>query len=181
MVLPWFLAPALPDVVADRDAQVAGFPADRAAPRAMPQGVVEHLRGRVGHGDLLEREPSGKDLRIHLPPKAFSLLPHRVNNADRLVTHNDLMNNVWPDTFVQPEVLASHIRDIRAALRDDARQPRFIETLARRGYRFIAKTVGSDTAAAEQSIDLAGGRLVWRDSPFSKLEQSYHERFHHKV
>jgi len=104
-----------------------------------------------------------------------------VNNADRLVTHNDLMNKVWPDTFVQPEVLASHIRDIRAALRDDARQPRFIETLARRGYRFIAKTVGSDTAAAEQSIDLAGGRLVWRDSPFSKLEQSYHERFHHKV
>ena len=53
---------------------------------------------------LVDREPSGKDVRIHLPPKAFSVLQHLVNNADRLVTHNELMNSVWPDTFVQPEV-----------------------------------------------------------------------------
>lgn len=122
---------------------------------------------------LLKRGPSDKELRIQLPPKAFSILQHLVDNADRLVTHNELMDKVWPDTFVQPEVLASHIRDIRAALGDDARKPRFIETLARRGYRFIAKLGGSNTPAAQPSVDLAGRRLVGRDSFFSKLEQCY--------
>lgn len=83
------------------------------------------------------------------------------------------MDKAWPDTFVQPEVLASHIRDISAALGDNARKPRFIETLARRGYRFIAKLGGSNTPVAQPSVYLGGRRLVGRDSFFSKLEQCY--------
>jgi DNA-binding winged helix-turn-helix (wHTH) protein len=122
---------------------------------------------------LLKRVPSEKEVRIQLPPKAFSILQHLVDNADRLVTHNELMDKVWPDTFVQPEVLASHIRDIRAALGDDARKPRFVETLARRGYRFIAKLSGSNAPTSQPSVDLASRRLVGRDSPFSRLEKSY--------
>jgi DNA-binding winged helix-turn-helix (wHTH) protein len=65
---------------------------------------------------LLRTGPSEKEVRIQLPPKAFSILHYLVDNADRLVTQYELMDKAWPDTFVQPEVLTSHIRDIRAAL-----------------------------------------------------------------
>lgn len=121
---------------------------------------------------LLKSGSSGKDTRIHLPPKAFSILKYLVANADRLVTHNELLNNVWPDTFVQPEVLASHIRDLRAALGDDARKPKYIETVARRGYRFIA-IVDNIHLTPVASVELSDGRLVGRDSPFAKLQQCY--------
>ena len=107
---------------------------------------------------------------MHLPPKAFSVLQYLVENAGRLVTHNELLDKVWPNTFVQPEVLSSHIRDVRAALGDDARKPRFIETLSRRGYRFIGQIEDGETAEVQQ-IDFASERLVGRDTEFSKLRQ----------
>lgn len=122
---------------------------------------------------LLQKGSSGNDVRIQLPPKAFSVLQLLIDNANRLVTHDELMEKVWPDVFVQPEVLASHIRDLRAALGDDARKPKFIETLARRGYRFIAKVGTNSAVAAQDAIDLANGRLVGRESPLSKLQQCY--------
>ena len=76
--------------------------------------------------------------RIPLTPKAFSLLAYLVDHPGELVTQSELIEKLWPDTFVQPEVLKTHIRDLRSALGDDARKPTFIETQHRRGYRFIA-------------------------------------------
>jgi TolB-like protein len=76
--------------------------------------------------------------RVTLTPKAFSILCYLVERGGRLVTQNELLETLWPDTFVQPEVLKSHILNIRNALGDDARNPSFIETEQRRGYRFIA-------------------------------------------
>ncbi len=76
--------------------------------------------------------------RVTLTPKAFSILCYMVKRAGRLVTQNELLEALWPDTFVQPDVLKSHILDVRSALGDDARNPSFIETQQRRGYRFIA-------------------------------------------
>ncbi len=76
--------------------------------------------------------------RIALTPKAFSMLQYIVDRAGQLVTQKDLLDGLWDETFVQPEVLKSHIMDIRAALGDDAKSPLFIETQPRRGYRFIA-------------------------------------------
>ena len=122
---------------------------------------------------LLLRQPSGKELRIHLPPKAFSVLQCLVENGGRLVTHNQLLEKVWPDTFVQPEVLSSHIRDIRVALGDDARKPRFIETVSRRGYRFIATLKGDGTTEEHQVIDFASDRVVGRETELSKLQQCW--------
>lgn len=76
--------------------------------------------------------------RVALTPKAFSVLQYLVGRAGRLVPQSELLEALWPDTFVQPEVLKSHILDIRNALGDDAKNPAFIETQPRRGYRFIA-------------------------------------------
>src|SRR6476659_3556014 len=76
--------------------------------------------------------------RVLLAPKAFDVLRYLVEHPGRLVTHDELLEALWPKTSVQPEVLKSHIAAIRAALGDDARKPIFIETRSRREYRFIA-------------------------------------------
>ncbi len=82
--------------------------------------------------------------RIALTPKAFTMLEYLVGRAGRLVTHEELLNALWPDSFVQPDVLKSHILDIRHVLGDDAKAPKFIETQPRRGYRFIASVQNGD-------------------------------------
>ena len=75
-----------------------------------------------------------------------------------LVTQSELLEAVWPDTFVQPEVLKSQILDIRRALGDDPKHPQFIETLPRRGYQFIAPTKGpsSEVPVGSNSRPQAG-------------------------
>jgi DNA-binding winged helix-turn-helix (wHTH) protein/tetratricopeptide (TPR) repeat protein len=87
---------------------------------------------------LWHRGESAKDERMLLAPKAFALLRYLVEHPGRLVTHSEILDALWPDTYVQPEVLKNRILDVRHALGDDARAPHFIETLPRRGYRFIA-------------------------------------------
>src|SRR5271167_3431544 len=102
----------------------------------------------------LWRRVNGTEEQCILPtPKAFSVLRYLLEHAGRLVTQDELLEALWPDTFVQPEVLRSHIRDIRVVLGDDAHNPRFIETLPRRGYQFVAP-VSDASAAAEPSAAL---------------------------
>ncbi|MCX4161295.1 MULTISPECIES: AAA family ATPase [Paraburkholderia] len=76
--------------------------------------------------------------RIDLPPKTFAVLRHLVEHAQRLVSSDALLEAVWPNVHVQPEVLKGHVAAIRRALGDDAAQPRYVETQRGRGYRFIA-------------------------------------------
>ena len=107
---------------------------------------------------LWRRRDTGDDERIRLTPKAFAVLQYLVENAGRLVTQEELLNSLWPDTFVQPEVLKSHILDVRSALGDDAKHPKFIQTHTKRGYEFIAPVLAESAA-----MDLA------RESPIQKL------------
>ena len=81
-----------------------------------------------------------KDSRaIKLRPKAFAVLEHLLSRAGELVTKDHLISAVWRDTFVGDAVLKVAIRQIREALADDPKLPRFIETAHRRGYRFIGE------------------------------------------
>ena len=75
--------------------------------------------------------------KVTLAPKAFALLTHLAGHRGRLVTKDDLLDAVWPGVFVGDAVLKVAVREIRAALDDDAREPRFIQTVHRRGYRFV--------------------------------------------
>ena len=79
--------------------------------------------------------------QIGLEPKAFDVLRYLLENADRLVTKDELMETVWRDTFVTPNVLTRAVAQLRRTIGDDAREARYIETVARRGYRFIAPVV----------------------------------------
>ena len=76
---------------------------------------------------------------IPLTPKAFDLLLALVERAGRLVEKEELFRTVWPDVIVEESNLSSNIALIRKTLGDDASAPRFVETVPKRGYRFIAE------------------------------------------
>ncbi len=75
---------------------------------------------------------------IPLEPKAFDVLVHLIEHRDRLVTKDELLDGLWPGTFVTPNVLTRAVAQLRKGLGDDAHEARYIETVAKRGYRFIA-------------------------------------------
>jgi predicted ATPase/DNA-binding winged helix-turn-helix (wHTH) protein len=80
---------------------------------------------------------------IKLRPKAFALLGYLLRRPHQLLTKEELLNAVWPETFVGDAVLKMVIRQLRKALNDDPKDPRFIETTHRRGYRFIGQIAES--------------------------------------
>src|SRR5262245_42169420 len=87
---------------------------------------------------------------LELSPKALQILAVLVRNAGRLVSKDDLLNIVWPDAVVEEGNLAVHIFALRRALQAGATNAEYIETVPKRGYRFIAplnSVRGSNTAA----------------------------------
>src|SRR5262250_2924010 len=78
---------------------------------------------------------------LALTPKAFDVLHYLVTHPDRLVTKDTLLDAVWPETAVSDTVVRIAIGELRKALGDTVQAPRFIATVLRRGYRFIAPVV----------------------------------------
>lgn len=76
---------------------------------------------------------------VPLTPKVFDTLEILIENAGRLLEKDELMRKIWHDHFVEESNLTSNIKMLRKALGDDAAHPRFIETVPKRGYRFIAE------------------------------------------
>ena len=95
---------------------------------------------------------------VALAPKPFAVLCALARSPRMLVTKNALLDAVWGHRFVSESVLKSAISEVRAALGDDPKQPRYIETVSRRGYRFIAAPVGvvSQSAAAVERSGAGG-------------------------
>lgn len=113
---------------------------------------------------LWRRRDTGDDERIRLTPKAFAVLQYLVDHAGRLVTQDELLNALWPDTFVQPEVLKSHILDVRSALGDDAKNPKFIQTHPKRGYEFITP-VREESAAKDSAAESLAEKAASAEAP----------------
>src|SRR4030095_2302722 len=78
---------------------------------------------------------------LAVPPRAFAVLCTLARQPGQLVTKDQLLDAVWGHRHVSESVLKTTLSELRAALRDDAREPRYIETASRRGYRFIARVV----------------------------------------
>src|SRR5262245_14921726 len=76
--------------------------------------------------------------RLLLQPKLCAVLQTLLGRAGQLVTREELLDIIWPDTVVSDGALRFCIRRLRKVLRDTPESPRFIETVHRRGYRFIA-------------------------------------------
>jgi DNA-binding winged helix-turn-helix (wHTH) protein len=88
--------------------------------------------------------------RLQLTPKVFAVLRHLVEHPQRLITKDDLLATVWRDAIVSDAALASCIRDLRKALRDTSEAPRYVETVHRRGFRFIGPIASPPPALAAQ-------------------------------
>src|SRR6266571_5449581 len=102
---------------------------------------------------------------VALPPKTFDVLHYLVQHADRLVTKDELLDAVWPETAVSDGVVRMAISALRKALDDTAQTPRFIATVPRRGYRFVAAV-----ARIEPPVTPRAGELLPMTSPLPRHE-----------
>jgi DNA-binding winged helix-turn-helix (wHTH) protein len=105
---------------------------------------------------------------LKLPPKAFAVLRYLMGHAGQLVTKDELLQAAWSDTTVTEGVLAASIREIRKALADDAQSPRYIETVHRRGYRFLPTMTAQPVTSRQDSVASRGGQSAVR-GPRSKV------------
>ena len=101
---------------------------------------------------------------VALEPKSFDVLAHLLAHRDRLVTKEDLLAAVWGDTFVTPNVLTRAVAQVRKAIGDDAQDARYIETVARRGYRVIAEVAELPATPAAEAAppSTVVPRATWR-------------------
>lgn len=119
---------------------------------------------------------------VELRPKEAAVLEELVANLGRLVSKRALMAAGWPDVAVTPSVLKACINRLRDALGDDPKAPRFIQTVHRRGYRFIGDLpIGDATAVATADMARAGAgarsapspSIVGRTPEIARLEHAF--------
>jgi DNA-binding winged helix-turn-helix (wHTH) protein len=112
------------------------------------------LRFAVFEVDLDAGELRKNGARVRLQEQPFQVLVTLLQNAGQVVTRDTLREKIWPaDTFVDfDHSLNTAVNKIREALGDSASNPRFVETLARRGYRFLAPVDAGAEPAASQEI-----------------------------
>ena len=98
-----------------------------------------------------------------LPPKAFALLELLIESRPKAVSKADIRARLWPDVHVSEANLGNLVVHLRAALGDDAHDPRVIRTIARFGYAFAAATTAERRAAGRSAPDARGlqYRLIW--------------------
>jgi DNA-binding winged helix-turn-helix (wHTH) protein/tetratricopeptide (TPR) repeat protein len=110
---------------------------------------------------------------IELPPRAFAVLCALARQGGRLVVKDALLQEVWGHQFVSESVLKTTVSQLRAALADDPKTPRYIETAPRRGYRFIAALQAglapAPPAPVVPAATMEEGLLVGRDAALALL------------
>ena len=111
---------------------------------------------------------------VALAPTPFAVLCTLVRQQGSLLTKNALLDQVWGHQFVSDSVLKTAISDLRTVLDDDPRQPRFIETVSRKGYRFIAPTVTGTSPSKEPGTrNLQPKWFVGRTEALGRLHSAW--------
>jgi len=100
-----------------------------------PAGLFEFGPFRL---DSAERTLTRDGALVSLPPKVFDTLLTLVQNPGRLMRKDDLINRLWPDSFVEEATLARNISDLRKTLGESFTGEKYIETVPKSGYRFVA-------------------------------------------
>ena len=137
-----------------------------STPTALRVGVFE-LDRRTG-----QLRKAG--ILVHLPPQPFKILALLASRPGQLVTREEISQQVWGcETFVDFEQGLNHcIKQIRTVLGDDADTPRYVETLPRRGYRFIAPVETTQGSVSDQEavhpLAPVGGAVLDKDTPHRK-------------
>ena len=102
---------------------------------------------------------------IAVEPKVFDLLVFLIRNRDRLVTRNQLFDELWPGRVVSDNVLSNEVKLARAALGDDGAQQKFIRTVRGRGYQFVGDVNEIDAGAARQHAGTPSQRPSTSEQP----------------
>jgi TolB-like protein/DNA-binding winged helix-turn-helix (wHTH) protein/Tfp pilus assembly protein PilF len=128
--------------------------------------VAGRLRFGLFEMDLPAGELRKHGLKIRIQEQPFQVLAMLVQNAGKVVTREDLQKKLWPaDTFVDfDHGLNKAINKIREALGDSAESPRYVETLSRRGYRFLAEVKDADAPVRSPGLPTQPSEEV-RDRP----------------
>lgn len=132
------------------------------------------LRTSVRFGPFLLDPTQGLargERKIHVTPKSLALLGALVERAGEIVLKEELFLRVWPSSVVTDAALSSCILELRHALGDNARRPRYIETIHRRGFRFLAICADERRAAIhrEAAPSIRAAELIDRDAERASL------------
>lgn len=110
----------------------------------------------------------GKEL-VPLTPKTFDTLLALIENAGRILEKEELMKKVWPDAFVEEANLAVNVSSLRKVLGESADGRPYIETIPRRGYRFVARVRQAAKGGGGEAAQSAGGQAVAVTPAFSPV------------
>src|SRR5256885_17031241 len=129
------------------------------SPTASKSGILRFDRFRLDlrSGELYKSEP-----KIKLQAQPFQVLSILLEHPGEIVTREELRKRLWPaDTFVDfDHSLNTAVKKLRQALGEDPKKPRFIETLAKRGYRFVGSVEGID-ASSRTASPIAPSSSSW--------------------
>lgn len=110
---------------------------------------------------------------VKVTPKSLAVLERLIERPGEVVTRDELFRDVWPDTVVSDAALTTCIQELRRALVDDARRPKYIETVHRRGFRFVAKPQSDAAPISHSLMAVASARRDWpivgRDGELRRL------------
>jgi predicted ATPase/DNA-binding winged helix-turn-helix (wHTH) protein len=108
--------------------------------------------------------------RLALTSKAFAIARYLIDHAGRLVTKGELMDEIWPDIYVQEANLKVYVRELRIALGDQAAEPLFIETRWGKGYSFIAPVSDEPVSSPACISSSAPTKEFGRDAELRRLQ-----------
>jgi len=141
--------------------------ASKGARDALDERDEQTSRPEFMVGDCVVRPNTNEIVRngetLHLEPKSMEILAHLIARRGEVVSRDELHGQVWPDVYVGDDSLTAAIIKIRRALADDARDPEYVETIPKRGYRLIApvRELGVPFAEASRPVPSTGG-ASWR-------------------
>jgi DNA-binding winged helix-turn-helix (wHTH) protein len=140
----------------------------------MSDGERQLARFGLYEADLRQRVLTRSGLRIRVQDQPFQVLALLLERCGEIVTRDEIRQALWPaDSYVEfDDSLNTAIKKLRMALGDTAHNPRFIETIPRRGYRFVAPTIvqsGLQIAMDRGAVQGNGARRTGRSPRTSNI------------
>ena len=115
--------------------------------------------------DLAQAELRLRGLAVHIEPQVYALLALLVQNRDRLVSRDEIIDKIWGGRFISESAVSSRVKSLRQSLEDDGTQQRLIKTIHGRGFRFVANVQISKTEVTSADDANETAQLPYHGQP----------------